>query len=152
MFWIWKLTNVQTYNGRTYESLKWGIDIESINLFQGANMRIGKIVNNAEYRMDEKFQNWEFFSQILFSKLKRFWKFIHFPIWPVPKIFNLENSDYLQFRKFNKLSIILWKFPIWNIRKIFNQENSKNLQFGIFQKFPICKIRKIRNLIFFLNS
>ena len=25
-------------------------------------MRIGKIVSSAEYRMDERFQNWKFFS------------------------------------------------------------------------------------------
>ena len=32
--------------------------IENINLYQRANMRIGKIASSAEYGIDEQFQNW----------------------------------------------------------------------------------------------
>ena len=52
IFRIWKWTNMQMYNGRTYEShynRKW-------NLYQRV-MKIGKIANGAEYRLDEQFQN-----------------------------------------------------------------------------------------------
>ena len=35
-------------NGRTYESLKWEIKIEKIDLYQRANMRFGNIASSAE--------------------------------------------------------------------------------------------------------
>ena len=34
--------------------------IEKIDFYQKANMRIGKIASNAEYRMDKQFQSCQF--------------------------------------------------------------------------------------------
>ena len=34
--------------------------IEKIDLYQTANMRIGKMASSAEYRMEEQFQNYQF--------------------------------------------------------------------------------------------
>ena len=45
----------------TYESLKQEIEIEKTDLYQRKNMRIDKIANSPEYRMDEQFQNCSFF-------------------------------------------------------------------------------------------
>ena len=64
------------------------LEDEEIDLHQRASMRTGKIESGAEYRMDEQFQNLLFFG--IFQVLK-FWKFINFTIWKIPKICNLEN-------------------------------------------------------------
>ena len=94
-------------NGRTYELLKQEIKIEKIDLYQGIYVRFGKIASNAEYRINEQFQNCTFFksnfSKISNSKNSRnfqFLKFLKFPIfknpdfaiWEIPKISNFEIS------------------------------------------------------------
>ena len=48
-------------------------------------MRIGKIASRVEYRMDEIFKNLRsFVARFLFSV--KFWKFVNFLIWKIPKI------------------------------------------------------------------
>ena len=110
----------------TYESLKKEIKIEKIDFYQKVNMRIDKIASSAKYRMNEKFQNCQFFSQNY-----------EFPIWIILKIVSFENSKNFQVGKFQK-------FLILRILKCSSLENSKNfqfriiknVQFGQFQKFP----------------
>ena len=41
--------------GRNYETLKQEIKIEKIDLYQRADMTIGKIASSVEHRMDEQF-------------------------------------------------------------------------------------------------
>ena len=77
-------------------------------------MRIGKIANSAESRMDEQFQIFgAIFDQFLEPN-------VSFPNLIIP---NLKNSKNLQFTKFQK-------FPICEILKIPNLRNSKNFQFA----------------------
>ena len=45
------------YNGWTYESLKYEIKIEKIDIYQRTNIGIRKISSIAEYRIDEQLQN-----------------------------------------------------------------------------------------------
>ena len=66
-------------------------------------MRIGEIESSAEYQMDEHFKFLE--PDFGFPICK---KFVNFPIWKAPEIFNYENSKnskILQFGKFRKSSI-----------------------------------------------
>ena len=63
-----------------------------IHLYQGANMRIGKIVIGSEYRMEKHFQNlliflnfdsfpnWKNSENLLISQVIKIWKFVNFPI------------------------------------------------------------------------
>ena len=49
------------------------------------NMKIDKIVNSAEYQMDEQFQNLLFFGILIIFQINK--KIL------IPKISNLENSQ-----------------------------------------------------------
>ena len=49
------------------------------------NMKIDKIANSAEYKMDEQFQNLLIFAILIISQIKK--KIL------IPKISNLENSQ-----------------------------------------------------------
>ena len=100
----------------------WEVEVE-IDLYQRANMIIGKIASSKEYRMDEQFRNCEF-SEPNFD----------FPSWE-------KSRNFLIF-----LFAQFQKFQIWKIWKFFNMENSKNLQFSQFKKIPIWKIWKIFDL------
>ena len=118
-----------------------------------ANLRFGRIASSAEYRIDEKFQNWQFLeSHFDFSNWKnstnllifQFGQFLKFAIGKIPKIFRLENSKNLQF--WNLQEFLIWKiqkFTILEIPTIFNSENFKKFQFGKFEKFAILKIQKL---------
>ena len=67
-------------------------------------MRIGKIASSAEYRMEKQFQNLLIFFNfdsflnlknsvnLLIFQVVKFWKFINFPIYKIPKFSNLEIS------------------------------------------------------------
>ena len=53
-------------------------------------MRIGKISSSAEYRKKELFQDLPIFgAKFWFSKLKKFWKIVNFPISNIPKIYEM---------------------------------------------------------------
>ena len=55
-------------------------------------MKTGKIASSAEYRMDKQLQNFLIFRIFQVSK---FWKFVNFTIWKIPKTSHLENSKNL---------------------------------------------------------
>ena len=55
------------------------------------NVKIGKIANGAEYRIDERFQNFLIFGIFGIFQIKK-------NIW-IPKISNFENSQNFQFGK-----------------------------------------------------
>ena len=103
----WKIYKRSMWNGRIYELLKSEIRNEKINLWQRANMRIGKMASSAEYRMDKQFQNFQFlkpnfgFSSFLVVQFGQFQKFLS---WKVQKF---------GFRKIPEISI-------WKISKICN--------------------------------
>ena len=90
-------------------------------------MKVSKIASNAEYRINEQFQNmpnfgfphWKKSRNLLIFQFRQFQKFA---IRKIKKIVNFENSKNLQFEKFQKLSNR--KIP-----KIFNWKNSKKLHF-----------------------
>ena len=83
------------YNGWTYESLKYEIKIEKIDIYQRTNIGIRKISSIAEYRIDEQLQNLPIFrAKFWSSKLNKF------TIWKNPKMFNLKNCKNLKFEKF----------------------------------------------------
>ena len=71
--------------------------IEKVDLYQRANMRIGKISSNTEYRIEEQFQNLIIFLvKFWFSKLRKFKnvqlkKLQKYPIWKNTKIYSLKN-------------------------------------------------------------
>ena len=94
------------WNRRTYESLKSEIKIEKIDLYQRANMKIDKIASSAKCRIDEQFQNCQFFSQILILQIDK-------------------NLEFL---------LILKKIPIRKGPKMFNSKIFKNFQFGKLEK------------------
>ena len=56
------------------------------------NMRIGQIASSAEYRMDKQFQNLKNSENLLIFQVIKFWKFVNFPIWIIPKTSYLGNS------------------------------------------------------------
>ena len=76
-----------------------------------------QVMRNIEWTKNSKIAN--FWSQILIFQIGKFFKFLNFPIWTIPK-----------------------KLQVWKISKIFNLENFKNFQFGEFQKFAIRQIQK----------
>ena len=118
--------------------------IETIDLYQRANMKIGKNASSVEYRRDERFRNrqflepnfvipnWNEYSNLLIFSFGLFQKFA---IRKISRIPNLGNSNNFQLRKFQKL-----KIP-----KISASEHSKNFQFGKFHK---CAIENSKNCQF----
>ena len=60
-------------------------------------MRIGIIASDAEYRLNEPFQNLFIFGILIvfqIRKFKKFWKLKKFPVWKIsqyPKFYNFEN-------------------------------------------------------------
>ena len=66
-------------------------------------MRIGKIASSAKYRMDEQFQNCQFFEPNFDFPNSKILKFLNFPIWTIPKTSSFKNSKNLQFGKFKKI-------------------------------------------------
>ena len=103
---------------------KIGNKIQKIDLYQQANMRIGEIVSSAEYRMDEPFQNCQFW---IFGipNWKKSRNLLIFQLEQCQRISSLENSKTCQFEKFQKLLN-------WKIRNILTFENSKNFRFVKF--------------------
>ena len=63
IFRIWKLTNVQMYDGRTYEN--------HYNVKWKSNMKIVKIANSADYQMDEQFRNLLIFGILIIFQIKK---------------------------------------------------------------------------------
>ena len=61
-----KINDGANVEGRTYES---PYDRKQ-NLYQRANMRIGKIASVAEYRIDEQFQNLIIFGILIIFQIK----------------------------------------------------------------------------------
>ena len=57
---------------------------QKIKFISKGNMKIDKIVNGAEYRMDERFQNLLIFEILIIFQIKKKIR--------IPKISNLENS------------------------------------------------------------
>ena len=82
-------------------------------------MRIGKIASSAEYQMDKKFQNFIIFGisivfqnrknseNLLIFQVVKFWKFVNFLIYKIPKNFqNYYSRSIIKlhgFSKFNNL-------------------------------------------------
>ena len=75
LFIWWKQEN-------THESLKKEIKIEKIDLYERADMRIGKIASSAEYQMDEQFQKSRNLWIFRFRQVKKFL------IWKISRISN----------------------------------------------------------------
>ena len=88
-------------------------------------MKIEKIdlYRSAEYRMNEQFQNCQFFfSQIVVFQIAKVLEICRFS--------NLENSKNFQIGKSQKLSVC-------KVLQISDLENYKNLQFEKSKKFAI---------------
>ena len=118
----WKInerSNVERLNLRV---INIGKKIQKIDSYQRTNMRISKIANSAEYRMDEQFQGWQFWSQILVCQIKFFFSNLitfqfgilqNFPILMTPRIYDSDNS-----KKFPNFII----FKITKFLKLYNFE------------------------------
>ena len=78
-------------NGRTYELLEQEIKIETIDLYDRANMRVKKLrlVRNIGWANNSKIAN--FWSQILIFQIEKIQKFVNFPIWTIPKIWKIQG-------------------------------------------------------------
>ena len=125
------------------------------------NMKIGKIGNGAQYRMDEQFQHLLIFGILIIFQIKN-------KIW-IPKVSNLENTQNFWFWKLAvlQIAIINWfqkwsnirNFSIWKINeflkfntlknwkkqiKCYNLENLKIINFTIW-KINILQVTKLLN-------
>ena len=73
---------------------KLGSQSVGIDLYQRANMRIGKIASSADDGMDNQFQNCQILEPNFdYPNWKKISKFFNFSIWTIPKTSNLENSE-----------------------------------------------------------
>ena len=108
--WRFEIENSRTFKCRTAELTssshkKKEIKIEKTDLYQTANIRIGKIASSAKYRMDDQFQNFLFLEPNF-----------GFPNWK-----NSRSLLIFQFKKFRKFVIIkIPKGGILKMRKISN--------------------------------
>ena len=97
------------------------MEIEKIDLYQKANMRIDKNTSSRKY---ESISNTRTIPNLKNSRnllIFQIGKFRKFPVLKIPNIFTLENSKNFQFGEFSK-------FVILKILKISNLENFKNLK------------------------
>ena len=101
-------SNVERPNLRDLKKKK--KTIQKIKLYKRTNTRI----NNSKIA--------NFWKEIIVFHIEKILNIVHFRIWTIPKIFDLENSEYLEIGKIPSVSDL-------ENKKIGNLEKSKNLQF-----------------------